>query len=88
MKRRFATLVLFGWILLEVQRNGAWEPTDTFSSESTCLRVREAIVAEKTLAEIGSALASQPADNPLRRQAYERTARRVSTRYECAPERR
>jgi hypothetical protein len=47
------------------------------------MRVREASVDRDILDEIGGALASQPADNPLRQQAYGRAARRVAARYRC-----
>jgi hypothetical protein len=35
---------------------------------------------------MGGALASQPADNPLRQDAYRRAEAHVRNRYRCEPE--
>jgi hypothetical protein len=76
-------LLLFGWMLIHAGHDGAWDPIGDFRGSDTCERVRESDVASDTLREIGSALADQPVDNPIRQQAYERAERHVRERYRC-----
>lgn len=75
--------MLLGWALLYAKRDGDWRPLEQYPSESTCLRVRSVSVANEVRGEIGSALADQPADNPIRQQAAARVERRVGERYRC-----
>jgi hypothetical protein len=83
MGRRGARALLLAWALVYSRDGEEWEPVDEYASESTCMRVRAASVDRETLDEIGGALAGQPADNPLRLEAYGRAARRVAARYRC-----
>ena len=76
-------LLFLGWVLMSASRDGAWQPVDDFPGSLTCERVRSIRVADEVRREIGSALADQPADNPMRRQAYEHAERRVRERYRC-----
>jgi hypothetical protein len=61
-----------------------WNVLDEFSTSSDCMRVRSASIDAETQQEIGGALASQPADNPMRQAAYVRAERRVGARYRCS----
>ena len=83
MRVRAAGLVLLGWALVYSRAGEDWSTVDEFASESTCMQVRSASVERETLEEIGGALAGQPADNPMRQQAYDRAVRRVASRYRC-----
>ena len=84
-RRRTLTAVLLGWALFYTRDGTDWRVVEQVESEHTCSQVRAAHVASETRTEIGSALADQPADNPLRQQAVARAERRVGPRYRCAP---
>jgi len=45
--------------------------------------VRADAIDRAAVAEIGSALAGQPRDNPLRQEAYRRAEAHVRNRYRC-----
>lgn len=75
-------LPLLAWFLI-YGRDGDWRPIDELNSETTCLHLRAQAVDNDIRSEIGSALADQPADNPLRRDAFRRAERRVGARYRC-----
>lgn len=77
--------VVLGWALFYARDGTDWRVVERLESEHTCSQVRAAHVASETRAEIGSALADQPADNPMRQQAVVRAERRVGPRYRCAP---
>ena len=83
MVRLGSVLLLFGWVLIHAGHDGVWQPLGDFTSSVTCEQVRDSNVASEALREIGSALADQPADNPMRQQAYDRAARHVRERYRC-----
>jgi hypothetical protein len=85
-RRRTRAVVLFGWALLYARHGTDWQAVERAPNEHTCEQVRAAHVAGDSRIEIGSALADQPADNPLRQQAAARAERRVAPRYRCAPE--
>lgn len=80
--RRLLVVLVLGWALL-YSRDGDWEVLHEFPSESSCSRVRTASVEGEIQEEMGSALAGQPADNPMRQEAYRRAQRRVTGRYRC-----
>jgi hypothetical protein len=82
--RRFA-VVVFGWTLLYSRFGTEWAPVADFPTESLCDRALASRIDVETQAAIGGALADQPSDNPLRRQAYERAVRHVQFRYRCEP---
>ena len=84
MRFRGVCIVLAGWALVYSRAGDNWGVLDEFASESTCMRVRAASVDRETQDEIGGALASQTADNPIRQQAYDRASRRVAARYRCS----
>lgn len=84
MRHRNVRMLLLAWALVYSRDGGDWEVLDEFASESHCMRVRSASVDRETQEAIGSALASQTADNPLRQQAYDRASRRVAGRYRCS----
>ena len=84
MRHHAIGLLLVAWALIYSREGNDWSVVDEFGSETTCMRVRSATVDRETQDEIGSALASQPADNPMRQQAYERASRRVAGRYRCS----
>jgi len=77
-------ILLVAWALVYSRDGDEWSVLDEFASESHCMRVRSASVGRETEDDIGGALASQPADNPMRQQAYERASRRVAARYRCS----
>jgi hypothetical protein len=83
--RRHALLAitLVTWTLLYSRHGTEWLRLDDFPSDYACSRVREAWIAREATREIGSALASQPADNPMRRRAMSKALRRVDPRYRC-----
>src|SRR2546428_6587437 len=72
MTRPAAAVVLAGWVLLMGGPSGGWRPLGTYEQEWLCAHVRADAIDRAAVAEIGSALASQPRDNPLRREAYRR----------------
>jgi hypothetical protein len=84
MRHPSIALVLLVWALIYSRNGDDWSVLDEFDSESHCMRVRSASVGRETEDEIGGALASQPADNPIRQQALERASRRVAARYRCS----
>jgi hypothetical protein len=81
--RTVRRLVVLAWVLFHAKREGEWRALDSFASEPTCERVRAADVAEDTRSAIGGALADQPADNPIRRDAFRRAEQRIGQRYRC-----
>ena len=76
-------VAVLGWALLYARNGTDWRVIERSESEYRCSQVLEAHVAIDTRTEIGSALADQPADNPMRQQAVARTERRVAPRYRC-----
>jgi len=76
-------LAVLGWVLLYARGGNDWRPLDTFVSETTCERVRVVDVANDTRNAIGSALADQPVDNPMRQEAVRRVEPRMSQHYRC-----
>lgn len=80
-------IALTTWTLLYSRYGTAWRPVEDFSSGSTCRQVRGAWVELEAAKEIGSVLASQPADNPVRNRAIGRARERVSSRFRCVHER-
>ena len=80
---RVVRRLLIAWALIHAGRDGVWETLGEFTGPLTCEQVRDSNVANEATREIGSALADQPADNPMRQQAFERAARRVRDRYRC-----
>jgi hypothetical protein len=90
MGRPLAALALAGWALLHARDPGTprarWTALSHHDREWVCEQVLAAEVESATLAQIGSALAAQPADNPLRLEAYRRAAAKVRSRYRCERE--
>lgn len=85
--RRHALLAitLTTWTLLYSRHGTEWRPLDEFTSGSTCGRVRRVWISHEASREIGSALASQPPDDPIRRRALTQALQRVDGRFRCAP---
>jgi hypothetical protein len=83
MRRRALGVALLGWVLVHAGRDGVWQPLGDYGDPLTCEQVRDSNVGSEARREIGSALADQPADNPIRQQAWERAARRIRERYRC-----
>ena len=90
MARPAAALVLFGWMLLSSRDPDAppeaWQAVGSYDDKWVCDHARSAEVDRATQMEIGSALAGQPPDNPLRREAYRRAEARVRPRFRCERE--
>jgi hypothetical protein len=76
-------LLLLGWVLLHAGRDRGWDTIGDFPSSLTCERVLASSVADDVRRDIGSALADQPVDNPIRQQAWVRAERRMRERYRC-----
>jgi len=83
MTRPAAAVVLAGWVLLMGGPSGGWRPLGTYEQEWLCAHVRADAIDRAAVAEIGSALASQPRDDPLRREAYRRAETHLRDRYRC-----
>jgi hypothetical protein len=87
---RTATLrwaLLLTWALVYTRHGTDWKPVEeNLDSSQTCEQLRSARILEETTREIGSALASQPADNPMRVEAWRRAEPRVRARWRCEPE--
>ena len=83
MTRLARAVVLGGWILLVNAPSGGWRPLGTYGQEWLCAHVRADAIDRAAVAEIGSALASQPRDSPLRREAYRRAETHLRDRYRC-----
>src|SRR2546428_5127990 len=73
--RRAPAVVLAGWVLLFNAPSRGWRPLGTYEQEWLCAHMRADAIDRAAVAEIASALASQPADNPLRQDAYRRARR-------------
>ena len=83
MIRGAQAALLAGWVLLTVGPAGGWRPLGTYEQEWLCAHVRADAIDRAALAEIGNVLASQPRDNPLRREAYRRAEAHQRYRYRC-----
>jgi hypothetical protein len=81
--RMLGRLAVLGWVLLQATGGNDWRLLDTFVSETTCERVRVLDVANDTRNAIGSALADQPVDNPMRQEAFRRVEPRMNQHYRC-----
>ena len=77
-------MLLLAWALLHSPEGTGWDVVDEYPTEWSCLHTRAASVDREIQQDIGSALASQPADNPMRQQAYGRAERRINARYRCS----
>src|SRR3989454_12102752 len=77
-------VVLAGWVLLMSGPSGGWRPVGTYEQEWLCAHVRADAIDRAAVAEIGSALASQPRDNPLRQEADRRAAKQPADLYRRA----
>jgi hypothetical protein len=78
------------WLLLHSAdpdgRDPRWQPVGHYAWESLCERAREGETEREALSRIGSALASLPADNPMRQDAHRRAWAKAQARYRCTPE--
>jgi hypothetical protein len=90
LRHALATAVAAGWLLLVSNDPDAlspeWRTVGTFGSESYCEQGRDGAVEQAAIARIGGALASQPADNPIRQEAFRRAYDRARARYRCVRE--
>jgi hypothetical protein len=82
-----ACTLALAWALLYSPDGRGWDVVDEFPSEWSCLQGRSASVDREAQREIGGALASQPADNPMRQAAYTRAERRITAHYRCSYDR-
>jgi hypothetical protein len=81
-RRSMRRLLVLGWVLIHAGRDG-WEKVGDFYSSVTCQQVCDVDVANAVQREIGSVLANQPVDNPMRQEAYGRAERRIRPQYRC-----
>ena len=84
MRHPVVRMLLLVCALMYSRDGSDWSVLDEFDSDAHCMRVRSASVDAETQQEIGGALASQEADNPMRQLAYGRASRRVAARYRCS----
>jgi hypothetical protein len=65
-------------------RHGSdWQQVGYADSPDQCQQIRSAMVVGEATKDMDAALATQPADNPLRAQAMAREMRSVDARYRC-----
>ena len=83
MRQRLVMLVFLGWAVLYSRHGSQWQQVGNADSASQCEQVRSALVAGEASEDMDGALADQPADNPLRQQAFQREMRKVDARYRC-----
>ena len=69
--------------LTERNPNVDWSAVERGPYDAHCGRLLAGRVNAETLDRIGTVLAAQPADNPLRQDAYRRAERHVAPRYRC-----
>jgi hypothetical protein len=81
--RRRVRAIALGWALLYAREGNDWSAVDRGPYDPHCGRLLAGKVDAETLDRIGTVLAAQPADNPLRQDAYRRAARHVAARYRC-----
>jgi hypothetical protein len=79
-------LALAGWVLLTSASSGGWRAVGTYEQEWLCAHVRADAIDRDVRTQIGSALANQPADNPIRQEAYRRAETHMRDRYRCERE--
>ena len=84
MKHHAVSMLALAWALLYSPEGREWDVLDEYPTEWSCLQGRTANADREIQQQMGSALASQPADNPLRQAAYARAERRVGGRYRCS----
>jgi hypothetical protein len=75
---------LLGWALLYSRHGDTWQMLGDYPTGAMCDQVRDARIDGEAQSEMGGALAEQSADNPMRREAYQRAARHVAERYRCS----
>ena len=86
MGRLPPVVLIGGWILLMNAPSGGWRTLGTYEQEWLCAHMRADAIDRAAMAEVGSALANQPADNPIRQEAYRRAEAHVRNRYRCERE--
>jgi len=84
MKYHAACMLVLAWALLYSPEGREWDVVDEYPSEWSCLQGRTGNVDREVQQAIGGALASQPADNPMRQAAYARAERRITAQYRCS----
>ena len=81
--RRRVRMAVLGWALLYARQGNDWSAVDRGPYDAHCSRLLAGRISAETLDRIGTVLATQPADNPLRQDAYRRAERHVAPRYRC-----
>jgi hypothetical protein len=89
-RRLIPAVLAAGWVLLHSAdpgaRDASWRSVGSYPTEDHCEWARTGETERETLQRIGGALASQPADNPMRQAAYRSAQGKVAARYRCEPE--
>jgi hypothetical protein len=84
MRQRLVLMVFLGWAVLYSRHGSEWQQVGSADSPDQCEQIRTALVSGEATKDMDPALASQPADNPMRAQAMARELRNVDARYRCA----
>ena len=77
------TMLVAGWLLLYSRQGHDWAVMGEYPQPQHCAAAMSGAVDSEAQSEMGGALAGQPADNPLRQDAYRKAARRVQDRFRC-----
>jgi hypothetical protein len=89
-RHALATAIAAGWLLLVSNdpdaRTPEWRALGSYGSESHCEQGRDAEAEQAATVRIGGALANQPADNPIRQEAFRHAYDRARARYRCVRE--
>jgi hypothetical protein len=92
MRHRYplASTVVAAWLLMYSDdpdaRSPRWREIGRFGSKDQCESGRAGQAEGITLEHIGSALAAQPADNPLRQRARGRALEQAKRQFRCQRE--
>jgi hypothetical protein len=90
LRHALATVLLASWVLMfnpePDDRRSQWRQVGRYPTSPMCEYALAGEVRRTSEQRIGSALASQPVDNPMRQSAFSRAYDRVQTQYRCVSE--
>jgi hypothetical protein len=90
LRHALATVLLAGWVLMfnaePDDRRSEWRQVGRYPTSPLCEYALTGEVRRISEQRIGSVLASQPADNPMRQSAFGRAYDRAQKQYRCVSE--
>lgn len=90
LRRTLTAVLLASWVLMfnpdPDNRRSEWRQVGRYPTSPTCEYALEGEARRSSEQRIGSALASQPVDNPMRQSALGRAYDRAQTHYRCVGE--